>query len=1382
MMKKKKDIAWEKESEVCEETLSKHVEKFAILKSMVAEIANAVGLDSKSLLNSEIENLGKRLQDVRESLTTLTDVAEEQTKSQNENAEKINATKVLIDSIKSSTNGISSSLEKDEQKLIAVRDNLLALSKAESQIQQVRNKTLELSQSVRTETTVLEVLELWQEVFKETFQQYHKLSTRLVKNEDAAAALRLWQEYLINVQQFLQDSIPGDYHSLSDHQHLLQVHRNLLATQQNILQPIDDRGQLASNLVEMSVLEQFNTLTSLHNDTLANIVDRYTEVQNRLNYWDRYRSDQNRLLSWLKELEREKEKMQLRYLHIRGISRVMSQIDNILSKMAYGEEQAADLKLQQDKILQFCDDALATSIRMEHSAIKQRISNLEAALMTWKQFLERILKLIQSHEECVSKLENIFNSTQDVITNSVTDKSSLSLSGRLEYLQTARAKLANTAKDLEELESSHKQLKECLSPSDMKAINQKVWVLKNQRNELDHELLILCQQIEERLGQRSKFESRQQKFVAWTDELEKRILKDSANDCSVDDPEELLRKLETDLNVEMMLKQREYNWLITTGNELVSSCGDQYSDVTAKQIIHSKTNEVKVRWERLEALGKSKTNKLHSLLETMTQLERKIAEIRAWLTQMELQLGKPLVFEDCKKEVVDHKIQEHEKLKKSIEAESGNIGEVLNLCELLLSDEEVWKAHFRMENLSVAIKNLEKRWKTVCGQSAERKRKITFIWKLLQEIIKISNEEEEWLLEQEKHLKDLEKPMKDLSKQELQDMIFHLESRIKEIESHVPTFEILEKTYSKLVVSSGLLPENISNLTTRPRIVITKWNNLLPRANMMLKALQSEIALFKDFEVAQGNSILVLARIDSKLTELVHLDDSKKSPTERMQLLDALELDLNSQNATLESADQLGLKIMKKGRKEEIQRTQELIDEYQLLWKDIQERIIVLRSEIRVLVEQSMPQEIDESIQVETLKFEQDTAVQVNTLPPQLQRMTSISAKDAYLVELSSAIVECKSNLEKLEALIAKEIPPQGSPDVNKRGREIVEVIASCQSNIEIIRHLHDLLEKDYDITSEEIMSIEVTLLIKRYEELLVRAKETQQKIREIRSTVSAAYNLLCQHEAGRLICPLCTKRNWAQLDNDLWRLEKWLQVADGTQKTQKSPPTNIEQLEDVIQDHREFILDLDSHKSIIRSLNIVGTHLADHSEDTEKANRLRSRLEEDNKTWELVCRRAAEWERLLQTALIENQQFHSIINELCTWLEKTEQKIKLSEPVDLTVDTPVIENKYQAFRELRSELERCEPRVMSLQEAANQLLRQENSPEGSSTTYRRLTDLRLKLQSLIKLTGVYILKLGAVIGRDPRELGVPLASSTLGAPLLSSSYDVSLTNRCVIL
>nr|XP_023021800.1 nesprin-1-like isoform X2 [Leptinotarsa decemlineata] len=1346
---------------VCEESLAAHTRRLSDLQQLVSGIASAVGLDAKSLLGGEVQALGKRLEDVRESLTALADVAEAKAKAKNDAQKEINGTRIYLDSVQQSINSLDSTDTDDtnnEEKLLVLRDHLLALSKAEGQIQQIKNKTVEVS-TTKTETSVLEILELWQQVFRETFQQYHRLSTRLVKNEDGAAALKLWQEYLMNVQQFLQGTIPGDYHSLSDHQHLCQIHQNLLTTQQNVLKPDEKKdSQLASGLVESTVMEQFNSLTNLHNETLSSIMDRHSEVQKRLNAWDKYKQDQNKLLNWLKAIEKEREHMQLRYMHIRRIPKLLSLIQNLLDKIPQGEDQAENLQKQQNLLLQFCDDALATSIRMEHVAIKQRISNLQAGLETWKEFLERITLLVKSYENRVEKVQKVLDDVQQAVEISSNFETSHTwVSNKLQVLQMTRDRLNTSKKDLEQLALTQEQLKECLSPSDMKTVNQRIWLLWNQYGDLDHQMATLCHQLEDKLGVRSMFESRHAKFIAWVNELEHRLDKDYDDSSTPMDPKELLRKLETELQAEMALKEREYSWLLKTGKEIVDSCGDEYADVTARQIFQTRTEEVSERWNRLESIGKSRFNKINDALQTILQLEERIAKMRAWLSQIEVQLAKPLVFEASTQDVIDRKQQDHEKLKKSIENESGNVGELLNLCELVLNDPEVMKSNFPVDNMSRAVTSLEKRWKSVCGQSAERKRKINFIWKLLQDVAKLSGEQDKWLAKKEHSLKELDKPADSLGREEIQQLIYVVENEIKDIESRTPAFQILCHTYSKLVTAPGIEPANIKELTSKARVIVVRWENLMPKAQALLQRLQNELTPFKEFSLAHEDAIVALTKLDAQITELQHLSPPDKvSPVDRLKKLQSIERKLTSQTPNLETADRLGLQIMKKSSKKEVEEIQEMIDEYQILCRNLHERITYIKTEIKKEKPQK-PLEVDESVQVETLKFERDTAVQVNTLPPQLQRMTSISAKDAYLVELEAALVECRTNIESLEVAVHKEIPKQGSSELPTSSKKISRMSARCQASTELVKHLHDLLINECEATEIEACGEEVFELIERYKNLVVLAKEKEQKLREL-------------SEAGRILCPLCTKRNWAQLDNDLWRLEKWLQVAEGTQKSQKNPPSNIEHLEDVVQDHREFLLDLDSHKSIVRSLNIVGTHLADHTEDTTKADELRSRLEADNKRWDVICRHATDWQVNLQWALMNNQQFHTIIAELCAWLETNEKKIRASEPVDLTAPLETVEAKYQRFLELRAELERCEPRVMSLQEAANQLLREE-APEGAGTIYRRLTELRLKLQSLIKLTGVYTLKLGAVLGRDPNEIGT-LESSGQSAGIQSLSYD----------
>jgi hypothetical protein len=75
-------------------------------------------------------------------------------------------------------------------------------------------------------------------------------------------------------------------------------------------------------------------------------------------------------------------------------------------------------------------------------------------------------------------------------------------------LQLLRSRLIELTKDLEELGVTQEQLKECVSPVDMKTMNQKVWLLWQGQGDLDHHLAILCHQLEEKLGMRTMFDNR----------------------------------------------------------------------------------------------------------------------------------------------------------------------------------------------------------------------------------------------------------------------------------------------------------------------------------------------------------------------------------------------------------------------------------------------------------------------------------------------------------------------------------------------------------------------------------------------------------------------------------------------------------------------------------------------------------------------------------------------------------------------------------------------------------------------------------------------------------------------------------------------------------
>ncbi|XP_071747048.1 uncharacterized protein [Lepeophtheirus salmonis] len=233
----------------------------------------------------------------------------------------------------------------------------------------------------------------------------------------------------------------------------------------------------------------------------------------------------------------------------------------------------------------------------------------------------------------------------------------------------------------------------------------------------------------------------------------------------------------------------------------------------------------------------------------------------------------------------------------------------------------------------------------------------------------------------------------------------------------------------------------------------------------------------------------------------------------------------------------------------------------------------------------------------------------------------------------------------------------------------------------------------------------------------------------------------------------LNARRNVKQLDQDLWRLQKYIEMAHSTLGSLKTPPDSVEDLEDVFQDHREFLMEMDSHKSLMMSVNVVGKHLISHYKSQEKASELQNRLNVINAQWDEACEAAILWQIRLQTSFLQNAEFHRVVDDLSKWLDETTISIQSCEPINLNLPSDILQTKLEMFDDLLHDLKRCEPRIVSLRETADMLqIQLDKNEEQQSICIRvkeKLRTLSQKFRILINVCHVYSKKLSRAIGHE---------------------------------
>lgn len=80
-------------------------------------------------------------------------------------------------------------------------------------------------------------------------------------------------------------------------------------------------------------------------------------------------------------------------------------------------------------------------------------------------------------------------------------------------------RVSNLTKNIEAAGVTYDQLKECLSPHDMKILSQRLWLMSQRQGDLEHHLLLQILWLEDRLETQQAFNLRQARFMNWANDL-----------------------------------------------------------------------------------------------------------------------------------------------------------------------------------------------------------------------------------------------------------------------------------------------------------------------------------------------------------------------------------------------------------------------------------------------------------------------------------------------------------------------------------------------------------------------------------------------------------------------------------------------------------------------------------------------------------------------------------------------------------------------------------------------------------------------------------------------------------------------------------------------
>ncbi|XP_059504896.1 nesprin-2 [Stegostoma tigrinum] len=1177
-----------------------------------------------------------------------------------------------------------------------------------------------------------------------------KLQAIMLQEESFSQKCEHWRQFLERMEEALMIDVAGSYEGLKEQQ---KTHELFQAEASIAHQILDSIIQEAYHLIPSSDAQDRRTFVlnlSALKERWCRLVQKVWQRQHLIttltNQWCRHGNSVARIRKLLTDTSNKLQAMG----DLRSYS--LHQLWMLLEGVKHQGRKLQQLEPRMMRALEVGKELEAAADSSTQASLQDQLCQLHDAWDSTNLQLtdtrDKLTNIIKMCDRCGEEVTVLGLKLQEFRTDL---KRELPCSS--EDLQKEQNKLQQElggpmrcwVKGLAELSTVKVALGKYLIPDAVIGFQEQVAILESHWELLQLSASLRTLEISDQLEQWVVFNTKSKHLEDWLKQMEDRV--SQSTDSGV---EEMIERLQKDCMREINLYNRNKAQLKQLGSDLIKA-----SSPSKASEIDNKLNLISRNWQHLLEVIEARVKKLKETLCSEQLLDKEMSNLRTWLSRIESELSKPVIYNICDDQEIEKKLAEQQELQRDIEQHSVGVTSVLSLCDSLLLDTDT---ESECDSIQQTTRSLDRRWRNICAMSVERRMKIEETWRLWQKFLDDYSRFDDWLKVAERTAAhpNSSQVLYSLAKEELKKF----ETFQRQIHESLTQLELINKQYRRLARENRT--DSSSQLKQMVHEGNQRWDILQKRIAAILRRLKHFVNQREEFESCRECILVWLTEMDLQLTNVEHFSESDID--DKVRQLNAFQHEITLNTTKIDQLIVSGEKLIWKIEPMDAIAIEEELEELHAYCQEVFGR--VARFHQRLMSKQPMNEEKEDlsdreadtddgaelrnaswrdkadgselsaqgalcqlTLPGEPQQHERSggvTPVSVDSIPLEWDHTVDVGGSSSHEdeddglyfsnlsdVQITESPEACVKMTESTLRTSAGNVGPDAIPWHPAPSPEGSRRCQYQQTGIAIGQHVPSSgqsLDRSHGDSYASLQSDGSGNKVSAR-----RAEISQQpELADSEQTPAsiAHWRLL---NAKALSEELVIKQNlqqWQQLNSDLDDISWWLAHIEPTlnQALGLQPSPQLAAIEEKLRGLQNIQKELDKYKALVISANLSSREFL--QTDSAEAQELQAKLHQVNGNWNRTAQRLEQWRASLRSALTGCQDFHRINHSLVMWLAECERRrglVQLSNP-GLSLHTLTQHRK--TLMDLEAEMLEKRPQVNTLQEISEQLL---ESGEGAA-------------------------------------------------------------------